>query len=124
MSKIKAEIWGREFELPIIVKKFSGEDSTETQKEAVERFKNNLQLINAAKPEVEKYILENGLKDNGITEVDNIFKYVIPKTISVPQVKNRVVAVMCDFKFDMENGLAIVFENEKFKEVGYQDLVL
>ena len=65
MSKIKAEIWGREFELPIIVKKFSGEDSTETQREAVERFKNNLQLINAAKPEVEKYILENGLKDNG-----------------------------------------------------------
>ena len=124
MSKIKTEIWGREFELPIIVKKFSGEDSTETQKEAVERFKNNLQLINAAKPEVEKYILENGLKDNGITEVDNIFKYVIPKTISVPQVKDRVVAVMCDFKFDMENGLAIVFENEKFKEVGCQDLVL
>jgi len=82
MSKIKAEIWGREFELPIIVKKFSGEDSTETQKEAVERFKNNLQLIDAAKPEVEKYILENGLKDNGITEVDNIFKYVIPKTIA------------------------------------------
>ena len=61
MSKIKAEIWGREFELPLI---------------------------------------------------------------SVPQVKERVVAVMCDFKFDMENGLAIVFENEKFKEVGYQDLVL
>jgi len=111
MSKIKAEIWGREFELPIIVKKFSGEDSTETQKEAVERFKNNLQLIDAAKPEVEKYILENGLKDNGIT-------------VAVPQVKERVVAVMCDFKFDMENGLAIVFENEKFKEVGYQDLVL
>jgi len=26
MSKIKAEIWGREFELPIIVKKFSGEE--------------------------------------------------------------------------------------------------
>lgn len=92
MSKIKTEIWGREFELPIIVKKFSGEDSTETQKEAVERFKNNLQLINAAKPEVVKYILENGLQDNGITEVDNIFKYVIPKTISVPQVKERVVA--------------------------------
>ena len=32
MSKIKTEIWGREFELPIIVKKFSGEDSTESSR--------------------------------------------------------------------------------------------
>ena len=61
MSKIKTEIWGREFELPIIVKKFSGENSTETQKEAVERFKNNLQLINDAKPAVVKYILKQTL---------------------------------------------------------------
>lgn len=56
--------------------------------------------------------------------VDNIFKYVIPKTISVPKAKKRVVAIMCNFKFDMEHGMAIVFEDEKIKKIGPQDIVL
>ena len=69
MSKIKTTIWGREFELPIIVKQFRGKDITRLQKDAVEQFEKNLQLINAAESEVEKYILKNGLLENGITEV-------------------------------------------------------
>jgi hypothetical protein len=31
---------------------------------------------------------------------------------------------MCNYKFDMENGLAIVFENEEAIEVGKQDIIL
>ena len=27
--------------------------------------------------------------------------------------KQRVCALLCDFKFDIEHGLALVFENEK-----------
>jgi hypothetical protein len=124
MSKIKTTIWGREFELPVIVKQFRGKDITGLQKDAVEQFEKNLQVINAAESEVEKYIIKNGLMENGITEVDNIFKYVIPKSISVPKAQKRVVSVMCNFKFDMEHGIAIIFEDEKFKKVGPQDLIL
>ncbi len=71
-----------------------------------------------------KYVIKNGLKDMGMDSVDNIFKYVIPKTISVPKAKKRVVAIMCNFKFDMEHGMAIVFEDEKIKKIGPQDIVL
>ena len=124
MNKINTEIWGREFELPVIIKQFKGKEITDIQKEAVDRFEKNLNILNDAKAEVEKYIIDNGLKENGINEVDNIFKYVIPKSISVPKSKKRVVALMCNFKFDMEHGLAIIFEDEKLKEVGPQDLVL
>ena len=36
----------------------------------------------------------------------------------------RAIAVMCNYKFDMEHGIAIVYENEEFKEVGPQDIAL
>ena len=80
--------------------------------------------INESITHVEKYILNNGLKDNGLYEVDNIFKYVIPKDIYILQDEKRKVAILCNYKFDMEHGLAIVFENEKFKTIVAQDIIL
>ncbi|MGN9106733.1 DUF6985 domain-containing protein [Oliverpabstia intestinalis] len=124
MSKVKTTIWGREFELPVIVKQFKGKDVTEIQEDAVDQLERNMVIFDSAESEVEKYILKNGLKENGISEVDNIFKYVMPKSISVPKAKKRVVALMCNYKFDMEHGIAVIFEDEKFKKVGPQDLVL
>ena len=124
MSKVKITIWGREFELPVIVKQFKGKDVTEIQEDAGDQLERNMVIFDSAESEIEKYILKNGLKENGISEVDNIFKYVMPKSISVPKAKKRVVALMCNYKFDMEHGIAVIFEDEKFKKVGPQDLVL
>lgn len=124
MNKVNMNIWGREFELPVMIKQFKGKEITETQKEAIDEFNSCEKLLNSVKGDVEKYVLENGLKATGISEVDNIFKYVIPKSISVPKAKERVVAIMCNFKFDMEHGVAIIFENEKLKNIGPQDLIL
>jgi hypothetical protein len=106
------------------VKTFSGKEPTDVQKEAVVKFEANTDIITEAREQVEKYILANGLKANGIDKVDNIFKYVMPKTIVVPKAKSRVIGLICNYKFDAEHGLAVVFENEKFKEIGAQDIVL
>lgn len=124
MNSMNINIWGRDFELPVIIKQFKGKEIIDTQKEAEAEFRVCGNIVNTVKSEVEKYILENGLKENGITEIDNIFKYVIPKSILIPKTKERVVAVMCNYKFDMEHGLAIVFENEKLKDIGPQDIIL
>ena len=124
MNKIKMNIWGRDFVLPVMIKQFKGKSITDEQKDAVEKFESCEKVVNASKDEVEKYIIKNGLKDAGVDSVDNIFKYVIPKTISVPKSKRRVVAIMCNFKFDMEHGLAVIFEDEKLKKIGPQDIGL
>lgn len=124
MSKIKLNIWDRDFDLPMSVKTFSGKEATDVQKEAVAKFEANTDLFNDAQEQVEKYILAHGLKENGIDKVDNIFKYVTPKTIVVPKAKNRVIGLICNYKYDDEHGLAVVFENEKFKKIGAQDIVL
>ena len=38
--------------------------------------------------------------------------------------EERVFAILCNYKFDIEHGLAVVYENEKFKTVGAQDITL
>ena len=124
MNKIKLNIWDRDFELLMSVKTFKGKEPTDVQKEAIKMFEANMDIFSDAKEQVEKYILANNLKENGIEKVDNIFKYVIPKAIVFPKAKNRVIGLICNYKFDEEHGLAVVFENEKFKEIGAEDIVL
>ncbi|MCM1539584.1 MAG: hypothetical protein NC254_14450 [bacterium] len=56
--------------------------------------------------------------------VDNIFKYVMPiKRYVLRTGKDRSIAILCDYKFDIEHGIAVVFKNEKFFRIGSQDIV-
>ena len=49
----------------------------------------------------------------------------MPKSLFVRRDEaKRIVAIMCDYRFDMEHGLAVVFENEQFKMIGEQDIIL
>lgn len=121
MNKIKMVIWGRKFELPINYK-FVDEDSmTSIQQETFDDFIKNKEVIDDAKQKVIDYVVEHERSD--INSVDNIFKYVIPKCIYFPNEKG-IFAVMCNFKFDIEHGMAIVFENNTFKTIGEEDIVL
>ena len=100
MSKCKITIWDRAFDLSVVYECYAGEEILESQREA----------------------FAGQLKDDGI---ENIFKYVMPKSIFVPHTKkHRIAAIMCNYKFDMEHGIAVVFENGKLKKVGTQDIVL
>lgn len=116
-------IWGREFHLDLIYKTYPGEEPLFCQIAAVEEFTPS--VIDEVKEEVEKYIIKYNSKEIGRASVDNIFKYVMPKSIYVPQVSgHKIVAIMCYYKLDMEHGLAIVFEDNKLKDIGEEDIVL
>ena len=123
MNKMNVNIWDRDFELDIVYYNFPGEDITELQQETVEKiisvdFSDSLDNI-------VNYIIEYDSAELNGEKIDNIFRYVMPKSILIDRDdENRVFAVMCDYKFDIEHGLAVVFENEKFKEVGSQDIIL
>ena len=57
--------------------------------------------------------------------VGNIFRYVMPRTPFVTETKGaRRVALLCDYRYDEEHGIAVVFDNEKFAGVMSQDDVL
>lgn len=122
-NKVNLTIWGREFELNIVFQNYPGEEVTPNQEKVVLSLE-TLDFGLSLNP-LEEYILKYNSEDIDASEITNIFKYVMPKSILIPREnEKRVVALMCNYKFDMEHGLVIVFENEKYKTVGPQDIIL
>lgn len=125
MSKVKMTIWGRELELEIKYDCYSGEKVLESQTEALNTFLHSDSEIEFSLAKAKKYCAETDRDAIGTDTIENIFKYVAPKYIYVPREdKKHIVAIMCNYKFDMENGIAIIFENGKFSKIGKQDIIL
>lgn len=125
MSKEKITIWGRDFDMEIKYDCYSGEEVLQIQRDAIDAFLKSGAAIDAALDQVKYYCLKNNKADIGNNSIDNIFKYVAPKYLYVARNKEKhVVAIMCNYKFDPENGIAVVFENEKFSKIGMQDIIL
>lgn len=121
-KKVALNLWGRDFQLKVVYDCLGSENVLEEQVTSLEEFlrtdtSKSLDLMKA-----------HCLKENGAEigdKIDNIFKYVIPRSLYVPRKQKKpTVAILCDYKFDMEHGIAVVFENGQFKKVGSQDIVL
>lgn len=125
MNKVKMIIWGREYELDVIYDCYEGEEILGSQIDAVKAFSISDKAIEASLEKVKNYCLEMNREEIGTNSIENIFKYVVPKYLYVPREKEKhVIAIMCNYRFDSENGIAVVFENERFKEIGMQDIIL
>lgn len=123
MSKSVLKIWGREFELNVVYECYPGEDVLDSQRLAFEQIC-TMNIIDTALDYVKAYV-ENTAASQVELPINNIFKYVMPKSIFVPHsTKSSVIAIMCNYKFDTEHGIAVVFENGKYKEIGAQDIIL
>ena len=120
----KLLIWNREFDLRVVFDSYD-EEVLPIQEQALEAFLKSENTIQESKQQLEKYILNDEYAEIEGNSIDNIFKYVIPTDIYIPRTpETRTVALLCDYRFDEEHGLAIIFENEQFKEIGEQDIVL
>ena len=119
----KIEIWGRKFNILVDYNLYPDEVASDEQKARLASFTSKPQLLNDITV-ISEYCLKNNGKEIG-TNIDNIFKYVIPTSIFIPKCnnKNRVV-LLCNYKFDIEHGLAIIYENNQFVGIVSQDYVL
>lgn len=125
MTKLNIQIWGREFELGIEYDCYENETILDTQTDAVNAFVNAEKAIEYSLEEVKQYCLKINQEDIGSGVIENIFKYVAPKYLFIPrEADKRVVSLMCNYRFDQEHGIAIVFENEMFVKIGSQDIIL
>lgn len=123
MNNINVLIWGREFELEVSYQNFPGEDVTVIQQNTLAKIPSV--DYEAAKPGIEAYIRKYYSTELGDDSLDNLFRFVMPKRVLITRTENnREFAILCDFKFDMEHGIAVIFENEEFKAAGSQDLIL
>lgn len=116
-------VWGRDFRLEIIYDVFKGEEVLDEQITALSEFLKKKDILLKDATPVKEYCLKDRGDEIGET-IENIFKYVIPTSLYIKrETKKRVVALLCNYKFDLEHGLAILFENEKLKEIGEQDII-
>lgn len=123
MTKVKITLWDREFDIPVSYSCYPGEQVTAQQKDTLISFCKSEFPADGALSELKKYVIktsEGQCEEN----IENIFKYVMPKSLYIPRTDKKIVAIICSYKFDMENGIAVVFENRKLKEIGTQDIIL
>ena len=123
MSSRKIKIWGRELELNIVMECYPGEEILKEQQEILEWLLSS-NMLDSALESLNVYVKKTATIDITIP-IDNIYRYVMPKTIFVPHKKtNPTIAILCNYKYDMEHGIAIVFENGCFKDIGTKDIIL
>lgn len=114
-------LWGRDFSLPVYYECDSDQGVLDIQKEAKDALLASWDIVEDSKEAIEDYCLE---RDGDQIEgpITNIFRYVIPTSIVVLRSDDaRKAALMCNYRFDPEHGLAAVFENERLKAVVPQD---
>lgn len=127
MSKVSLNIWGRPLDLDIEYDCYEGEEILDSQKKAYELFVNrSSELFETAYFEAVNYCYKTNRADIAEDKIDNIFKYVKPKAIYIKRgtFDERKVAIICAYKFNPDDGLAIVFRNENFWEIGSENIIL
>ena len=127
MSKVSLNIWGRPLDLDIEYACYEGEEILDSQKKAYELFVNrSSELFETAYFEAVNYCYKTNRADIVEDKIDNIFKYVKPKAIYIKRgtFDERKVAIICAYKFNPDDGMAIVFRNEKFWEIGSENIIL
>lgn len=123
MTKSVFKIWGRVFELNIVYECYPGEEVLDSQRTEF-KLLTSADIVDTALESVKAYVVRTA-GSQVETPIENIFKYVMPKSVFIPHnKKSPCIAIICDYKFDIEHGIAVVFENGKYKEVGTQDIIL
>ncbi len=125
MKTINMNIWGREFQLDVIYDCFDDEKVTSIQEEALKKVEESDSFFDTSLDALKEYCLKKDEDKFQEKEFSNIFKYVIPTSLYIVRNdKNREVALLCEYRFNIEHGIAIDYVDEKLNEIGTQDLVL
>lgn len=124
MNKIEKSLWGRKHQLKISYDCLEGEEITSAQEQALDNLIANWAGAEASLDAVKKYCEKNSGGEIRAKDIENVFKYVIPKSLFVMRKPKGCVAIMCNFLFDPEHGIAIVLKNGKLDKITDQDSVM
>lgn len=124
MTSLTRDIWGNVLDVEVQFEDLDDEGISLEQWNAFGNLILSWESIDDALPAVKSYCEADDLNTAGET-IDNILRCVVPRYLFIPgEQKERTAALMCDYEFDPEHGLALVFENEALKEIGPQDIIL
>lgn len=127
MSKVNFNIWGRSLDLDVDFDCYKGEEILDSQKKAYELFVDRSdELFEVAYKEAVNYCYKTNGADIADEKINNIFRYVKPKAIYIKRgtLDERRVAIICAYRFNPDDGMAIVFKNESFWQIGTENIIL
>ena len=125
MRNVKVSIWGRPFDLKVSYDHFDDDVIPSDMVEARDRMLASWDSVEAALDDVKKYCLEHNGDEveqlYGTRSIDNVFRIAVPDCLYVlPSLDERKVALMLNYRFDLEEGLALLFANEALVSIGPQ----
>lgn len=125
MPSLTINLWGRQFNLEVIYDLLDNEEISANQTKALEALTSSWGVVENALEDIKQYCLndnQNGINDK---QLANIFKYVVPQALYICRAEiTRVVGLLCAYRFDPEHNLALIFENERLREIGPEDILL
>ena len=133
-------MFGLEKEILLTVDGQEDAEFSKTQKEAFSYFLSDMDSIMAhVEKEIHHYYINTVVESREIYgeagedqsplfhSIKDLTKIVNPTELIVRRVREhgkRGLGLLCEAKWDIENGVGVKIENEVVKEVGYQDIVL
>lgn len=125
MRELTISLWGRPCTLEVVFDCYDGEEVLPHQEAALDALLKQPDLLEQARSVVEGYCLTMDADRIGAASMDNIFKYVVPKALFVKRsAQAHVVALMCNYRFRPEDGIAVVFQDEQISQIGTQSIIL
>ena len=122
MHDRQVALWGREFKLIISYDHYDDGVIPNDMAYARDKLFESWDEVENALPELKWYCLSCNAEDveqlYGSKDIDNIFRIVIPDYLFVQESSQvRTVALMLDYRFDPEEGLALLFKDEKLAAI-------
>ena len=125
VDTLKMALWGKDVELGIDFDVMPDEAPYDEQRAILQSLVENWSVVEDSKGSVESYCSSTDPEHSTYFETHDINDYVIPKTIWVKhRPSSKTIALLCEYRFDLEDGLAVVFEDCTFEEVCAQDEVV
>ncbi len=124
MSNVSMTIWGRMLNLSVAFDCYENEEVLPEQTEALDRLIGS-GAIEDSRTAVENYCLKKNQQEIGESSITNIFKYVMPYSLYVRRSvsSDRYVGLVCRYRFNPEDGLVVLFKNEKICDIGTTDIL-
>lgn len=124
MNNVSMTIWGRMLNLSVVFDCYENEEVLPEQAEALDILIGS-GAIEESRTAVESYCLKMNQQDIGESSIANIFKYVMPYSLYVRRSasSDRYVGLVCRYRFNPEDGLVVLFKNEKICDIGTTDIL-
>ncbi len=123
INALTMNIWGKEFRLDVEFENEEGEELLLNQIRAFRKF-SELKDLPECLEDVKQYCLRKSFRYIKGKEIDDIFTLVYPlKLYIVRSETRREVILLCQYRYDMENGVAIDFVDEELFKIGNRHMI-